>query len=215
MSSISLPRNVRMRIVALWGSGVLWIALVLLGYGWMANYATTPGVLAAVPSIWKDDLGLGPLPEEGIIVVFLHPRCPCSNASLTELEEVVSSSKTPPIHLVIFVPERGTEDWTHTTAVSRARALAGASVVWDERGILAARFGVKTSGHVLCYDGSGTLQFAGGITAMRGHVGPNRGQTALVDLSAGKPPKATTTPVFGCSLERTRRVAFEEPGGQP
>lgn len=215
MSSIALPRNVRMRTVALWGSGALWIALVLLGYGWMADYATTPGVLATVPSIWKDDLGLGPLPEDGAIVVFLHPCCPCSNASLTELEEVVSRTKTPPIRMVFFVPNPITENWTQSTAVSLARALPGASVVWDERGVIADRFGAKTSGHVLWYDRSGTLQFSGGVTAMRGHIGPNRGQAALVDLCRGKRPTAATTPVFGCSLEQTRRVAFEEPGGQP
>lgn len=215
MSSIALPRNVRMRTVALCGSGVLWIALLLLGYGRMANYATTPGVLAAVPSIWKDDLGLGPLPEDGAIVVFLHPRCPCSNASLTELEEVVSRTKTPPIRMVFFVPNPITENWTQSTAVSLARALPGASVVWDERGVIADRFGAKTSGHVLWYDRSGTLQFSGGVTAKRGHIGPNRGQTALVDLSVGKRPVTTTTPVFGCSLESGGPVACEVRGEQP
>jgi hypothetical protein len=72
--------------------------------------------------------------------------------------------------------------------------------VEDPEGAAALRFGASTSGQTLLYNDSGRLVFNGGITAARGHEGPNDGQDAVIALLQNRPPLHTATPVFGCSL---------------
>lgn len=110
----------------------------------------------------------------------LHPQCPCSKASLAELNDVLESQLGPV-----------------TVHYLRAGKPADASEL--------KRFGVQVSGEVLVYDSDGVLQFHGGITGARGHVGPNAGsrevQRALGRLHH---EGIKETPVFGCSLGTTR-----------
>jgi hypothetical protein len=43
--------------------------------------------------------------------------------------------------------------------------------------------------------------FKGGITASRGHSGDNLGRDAVIDLVTSGVASASSTPVFGCSLQ--------------
>jgi hypothetical protein len=70
----------------------------------------------------------------------------------------------------------------------------------DPDGEEARRFGASTSGQTLLYSGKGRLLFNGGITASRGHIGPNDGWDAVVSLLQTGTAKHQTTPVFGCSM---------------
>jgi hypothetical protein len=74
--------------------------------------------------------------------------------------------------------------------------------VEDPEGAAALRFGASTSGQTILYNDSGRLVFNGGITAARGHEGPNDGQDAVIALLQNRAPRQTTTPAFGCSLLR-------------
>jgi hypothetical protein len=73
-------------------------------------------------------------------------------------------------------------------------------VVIDEGGVEAARFEALTSGQVVLYDGEGRLQFSGGITGARGHLGDNLGLRRVMSLLRGAEPDRTDSPVFGCPL---------------
>jgi hypothetical protein len=85
------------------------------------------------------------------------------------------------------------------------------TVVRDDDGREARRFGVEASGETLLYDADGSLLFSGGITAARGHAGDNAGRTELVSLLNHEPSSRTNivdrtgshrdaTSVFGCPL---------------
>jgi hypothetical protein len=53
----------------------------------------------------------------------------------------------------------------------------------------------------LLYSPQGKLQFSGGITESRGHVGDNAGRAAvLAALTTDAPPEQTNAFVFGCAL---------------
>jgi hypothetical protein len=66
---------------------------------------------------------------------------------------------------------------------------------------LANQFGVQTSGHLLIYDSAGRLQYEGGITPARGHVGTSVGHDAVRTLIAGESNAAPShCAVFGCAL---------------
>ncbi len=151
-------------------AAVLWAGTVGAGVVAMRDYSTTEGVRAEAPVDWPTDSALQRAPFGPTVVMFVHPDCPCTGASKTELAEIERTA--PPTAKFIITP-----------------------VVRE-----ATRFGAKTSGDVVVYDAGGRLQFHGGITAIRGHVGPSRGHDLVSDLIHGKVSGSYTAPVFGCAL---------------
>jgi hypothetical protein len=61
------------------------------------------------------------------------------------------------------------------------------------------RFGSHTSGTLLVFDASGHCDYSGGLTAARGHVGPNTARDAAAAALHGQ-PHPDSMPVFGCPL---------------
>jgi hypothetical protein len=81
-----------------------------------------------------------------------------------------------------------------------ASRIPGVRVLSDRDGVVARQFGARTSGQALLYSAAGHLVFNGGITAARGHVGPNDGVDSILALLNGSPPLRHAMPVFGCTL---------------
>ena len=92
------------------------------------------------------------------------------------------------------------DGWEKTDLWETATGLPDTTVVRDDDGREAIRFGVATSGQTMLYDAEGALLFSGGITGARGHAGDNAGRTALVALLNHLETDRTGTQVFGCSL---------------
>ena len=109
---------------------------------------------------------------------------------------------------VLFVkPENAERGWDDTDLRSSAAAIPGVSVMTDEDGKEAERFGAKTSGHTVVFGSNGILAFSGGITASRGHVGSNAGENAVLALLTERSAERARTPVFGCSLTKRPTMA--------
>lgn len=131
----------------------------------------------------------------------MHPKCPCSRATLAELARIVEENHGGLAVCVEFVtPAAASADWNDTWSHRRAAAMPGVRIAADPSGVEARRFGVETSGHVLVYDPRGNLAFSGGITRARGHEGANLGRSAVACLAAGATPEVRQTRVFGCPL---------------
>jgi hypothetical protein len=133
--------------------------------------------------------------------MFAHPHCPCTRASLAELERLVARAGgaiTP--WIVFYKPSTADSDWEQTDLWRKAQAIPGAHVATDIDGQLAQRFGASTSGHTLVYDAGGHLAFSGGITSARGHEGDNAGRDAVIALLKAEPSETSENPVFGCPI---------------
>jgi hypothetical protein len=130
-----------------------------------------------------------------------HPHCPCTRASIGELAQIMADTQGKLNAFVLFIKPTGAgTDWDDTELRRSAAAIPGVTVSTDADGAEAARFGAKTSGHTLLFDGTGALLFSGGITASRGHAGRNSGESAIIAVVNGKRADRARTPVFGCSL---------------
>ena len=105
--------------------------------------------------------------------------------------------------MLFLKPEGFSDEWAKSDLWRTAAALPDVTVVRDDDGIEARRFGASTSGQTLLYDDAGTLLFTGGITGARAHQGDNDGRRAIVALLNRKSPARTATKVFGCSLFST------------
>src|SRR5262249_1932415 len=62
-----------------------WAAVAVLGFWSLALYETRPGCAADPPPDWPDRSRLRCDPDRPTLLMFLHPHCPCSRASLEEL----------------------------------------------------------------------------------------------------------------------------------
>jgi hypothetical protein len=143
-----------------------------------------------------------------------HPRCDCTRASIGELAELLARAPHRPRTFVVFIrPDGVAPDWEKTGTFAQATGIPGVTVIIDENGTEAARFGVWTSGQTMLYDRDGQLAYSGGITRARGTSGSNTGRSALLDLLAGEQPRRTNARVFGCSLFAWLKPASRVQGG--
>jgi hypothetical protein len=137
------------------------------------------------------------------LVMFLHPKCPCSRASVGELNRLMARYQgRVNVTVMMTRPEGAADGWEHTDLHRAADAIPEVTVRTDVDGHESRRFGAATSGQVFLYSGNGELLFSGGITAARGHNGDNAGRAAIEAIldslaSAGRPQN---TAVFGCPL---------------
>jgi len=179
----------------------VWLLAAAAGLAALAHYEQVAGAVGKTPPHWPSDAGATLDPTRLTLLMFAHPRCPCTRASLEELNHLLSQcqgSITP--HLVFFVPENNPADWLDTTLVQSAKAIPGLSVETDPAGARAKLFGAETSGYVVVYGPDQRLLFSGGITVSRGHAGDNAGISSILSLLTTRDTPARQTRVFGCQL---------------
>jgi hypothetical protein len=140
------------------------------------------------------------------LIVWLHPRCPCSGATLDELSERVARARGKiRLHVVFIKPRSVPEGWERGELWRRAEAIPDARLIVDDAGVEASRFGAVTSGHVSLYGVDGRVRFSGGITRSRGCRGENPGLAAVTAALAGDAPGSGRSCVFGCPLFKPAR----------
>lgn len=188
--------------------GLGWLVAAVAGLGWVWQYETTPGETRAAPATWPVESKIPRATDMPALVLFAHPRCPCTRATLGELAVLMAQSEGHVrAHIVFYHPPGTEEDWTHTDLWDTAAGIPGVTVMDDIGGAEARRFHATVSGQTLLYAADGHRQFAGGITAARGHAGDNAGRATILALLHREAPDGLATPVFGCSLQGHRTLA--------
>jgi hypothetical protein len=180
------------------------LLIVFGGLAAMAKYDQNPGTVGNTPHEWPVTAAQVALdPSRPTLVMFAHPKCPCTRASLAELNRLLARCEGQvAVHLFFFAPEEAPADWKHTGLWDSAESIPGVVVEQDPGGALAKRFGAETSGFVALYDPHGRLLFKGGITAGRGHEGDNEGESTIAALlTANTAPVRPETRVFGCPIQ--------------
>jgi hypothetical protein len=190
---------------------VAWAAVVGSGFGWLALYESRPGSTGAASQDWPESSGLIRDPERWTLLLFLHPRCPCSRASLEELSGLLSeNANRVRAYVVCCKPPGAPPGWEKTATWRQATAMKDAEVYCDDNDKERSRFGPETSGHVLLYDPNGRLRYSGGITRARGQTGGNAGRSAVESFLRGESPAMREEPVFGCLLVDPETSASEK-----
>lgn len=178
-------------------------ATLALLYG-VTSFDQTPGKSAQAPAHWPSRSALVHHQDQATLLVFTHPLCSCTNATIAELarfEERLQPAERPAITFAVYRP-LGSAGWEGKSLRSKIAVLPGAKIVEDNGGREAKRFGAATSGDVLLYSAGGNLLFHGAVTGSRGHEGDNDGLDGLLAAakSLGASASSRTSPVFGCAL---------------
>jgi hypothetical protein len=182
--------------------GAIWIACVVAGLAFLMRYDNEPGLAATPPDVWPVDATIRRVDGQPTLIMLAHPQCDCTRASLGELAELLARAPSRARAFVVFVrPEGVNPGWERTGGLwDRAAGIPDVTVLADERGREAKRFGVHTSGQALLYDAGGHLVFSGGLTPARARTGNSAGRTAILAWLQGERVAITTSPVFGCYL---------------
>lgn len=186
---------------------VAWGGIVLASLGGMAVYQSTPGAVAADVDAnalrrvaAHHDAATNSSKATHRLLVFAHPRCPCTEATIAELSRLVTWCAGRLDAEVYFYQPSGEPDaWSKTSLWEAADRIDGVRVRVDRDGTFARECDVSTSGQVLLINTEGHLLFSGGITPSRSHHGDNDGSAAIVaHITRGNGD--ASTPVFGCEI---------------
>jgi hypothetical protein len=181
-------------------AAAIWLIAAGTGMLFMLRYSMSPGDPGHPPFRWPGG-SLARSTNLPTLLLFVHPHCPCSRATLSELEVLLAQSNGLLKTFIVFAkPVGAPEDWSTTDLCRTARRIPDTTTIEDTDAAEARRFNVETSGTALLYSQSGELLFHGGLTRARGHSGDNAGREAVFALARGTLRKSAPTPVFGCPL---------------
>ena len=179
----------------------VWLGLALFGLIQGARYDATPAKAHYSKVDWPDSrLTLGA--KGYTIVLFAHPACPCTGASLHQLREASARAREPlTIYIVSSFPATFPRNQAIKSNERIAQEIRGASRVEDKGCKIAAAFRATTSGQCFVYDAAGKQVFQGGLTRARGHTGDSKGLESILALINAGSSTAERTPIFGCPLD--------------
>ncbi|BET66912.1 hypothetical protein ASA1KI_18300 [Opitutales bacterium ASA1] len=185
---------------------VAYAAAVALGFGLLWAHEYEIGSTSIAPAQVPMGTTLEPIPGRALVVMSVHPHCPCTARGLDTLERLWTRRKADAavdLAILLTIPRGEAPDFATGSTADRARSIPGAQVVVDVDGELSERFAAAASGQVAAYRASGELCFSGGLTVSRSHGGDSSGVDVLYALLRGEDPaeKTITTAVFGCSLQ--------------
>jgi hypothetical protein len=186
---------------------VVWGVAVSLGALFLEAYAARPGEARPSPVRWPEGSAIPRDSRRPTLLIFLHPRCPCSLASLGELADILDRCGGRVSTHAVVLDSRLLESSGRSEIDQALAGLPQIAIRRDIGGAEARRFNVTTSGHLMLYDVHGLLVFSGGITAARGHRGDSYGRAALLGWIQGEGQDRRQTCVFGCPLATARSKA--------
>lgn len=195
-----------MRFKTLALAGVLWTSTIVAGQGWLLEKSTR-GSHAVSDADWPSDSSISLDPDKFTLLLFVHPRCACTKATLYELDRLMTRHADNLAGCVAFsmADEFDTE------------LQRGKNTLWDQASLIpqvskhkdfgnreCKRFAVDASGTALLFSPEGSLRFAGGLTSSKGHCGISAGIQAIDMILAQPAAEAIRTPIYGCSLVAPR-----------
>lgn len=192
-----------------WGLSI-WLLLVSVASLYLVRYQITPGEAGNPPEKWPEESHLQLHQNKLSLLMFIHPRCPCTESSLRELNRLLTViDEKVSATIVVSLPGNVSPEWTNNQALKALETKKDLLVYYDRTQRETDRFQIKTSGDVALYSPSGTLLFSGGITVSRGHDGDAAGQQ-LIRLAKSEQREVGHTEVFGCTLQTPEEFCSAE-----
>lgn len=180
---------------------LFWAILLIAGSYWMISYELTPGKSGSVVSNLPIHPNITRVAGQPTLLIFAHPKCPCTAATVRQLERLQANCGDAVSTTVLFLqPSNQPVEWSQTKLWAAAKRIPNVSVQADFDGQIAKQMQVYTSGTAILFDASGQSVFQGGITASRGHEGDNFGADSILSYVRTGNSLRKSTPIFGCSI---------------
>src|ERR1043165_9990975 len=125
---------------------VVWLSVAATGAWVLASYGSAPGKSGPTPQHWPVGSNIAAPTDRPILVMFAHPKCPCTRASIAELNELLTSCQDKLAVHVLFIQPRGVPgDWAKDALWKNASVIPGGTGGVDPDGMEAHSFGPEWS----------------------------------------------------------------------
>ncbi len=180
---------------------LFWCALITVGSGALTRFEAVPGANRPAPDQLAIEGGAPPSNPRAQLFLALHPKCPCSRASVRVLSRILSrAAVAPDVSVLMYRPAAEDGTWIDGTLRQTCESL-GWRIRQDPDGVEASALGALTSGAVALYDAGGRLLFQGGVTAARGQETGGAGALGLEAALGRGSLSSHSSPVFGCPIQ--------------
>lgn len=162
----------------------LWLSGCSICMGVLMIYSNTPGQQGEAAQVLPQDSAIHLDTQRATLVMYAHPHCPCTAASVEELAKLQARLKGKFHTCVVFyvpVEEPNDGSWREDGLWDDVQRLTDTVVITDPGGKLSKQAGAEISGTVGLYAPDRRLLYFGGITPGRGHAGDNVGTLAIQD----------------------------------
>jgi hypothetical protein len=175
----------------------------LTGIAALFTFDQTAGAVSGVPDRWPSSSGVRRNAGSDTLLVFVHPQCACTVATVHEIAtlDAYRNPRSGRLATVVLFDHPRDTAWEPGNLWNEVEhEIPGVHKIRDDDGREARRFGARTSGYTELYNAQGELLFKGGVTGSRGHEGDNLGLDQLrTSIDTGR-RAAHTSLVFGCAL---------------
>src|SRR2546421_10053890 len=129
-----------------------WFVATMVGMGLLWRYEMAPGAVGAVSAHLPNTSVNASSSSHYTLLLALHPHCPCSRATIRELNRIVTRCG-PALRVTAFFacPSSMPTDWAHTDLWRDAAAIPNVTIQLDPDGKECQRLGAKTSGQAILY----------------------------------------------------------------
>ena len=185
-----------------------------VGAGWPPT-AIRREQTAAPPPLRTISMPVETTGSRCLLVMAIHPKCPCSRASVGELARLASRFRDQLRCVVLaYQPHEQSANWIETDLVATVRGLPSTKVLIDVDGRDAAALGMSTSGAVVLCSPQGEPLFWGGTAIGRGHCGDNLGSDAITSVLTDGQLAQASQPVYGCRIQSDPGIDADSPQRQ-
>src|SRR5437870_74979 len=116
-------------------AGACWAAAVLAGFSLLTIYKGTAGEATAAPATWPADSRIERATDGPTLIVFAHPHCVCTRATIAELAHLMARAPMRPrLYVAFHLPKGAKADWRDTDLWKSAARIDGARAFADEDG---------------------------------------------------------------------------------
>src|SRR4051812_19835544 len=101
--------------LALAAATASWLAAACIGIAMLTAYSNIPGPASRTSADWPAGTRLELNRTGATLIVFAHPQCPCSRATVGELEKIeVLNHGELQTYVVFIEPQSVGDDWDDT-----------------------------------------------------------------------------------------------------
>ncbi len=135
MLSDSIPKAERPQLsMGAWCLAAIWIVAVLAGFAVVINFDLTPGEAGTAPPLRPAAIESVRATDRPLLMVFAHPRCPCTRATLVELNHIITLCPGAADVRVLFrTPENPSAEWTKTGCCGKTPHCCPIRLPWQIR----------------------------------------------------------------------------------
>jgi hypothetical protein len=113
-------------------AGAFWVSFVAIGFLILAEEQFTPVKVMPRVALFPPNCGFQLVSDKPTLVLFAHPHCPCTLASLHELAVLIAQTKNRVSAIVVFtIPDGVPAGWEQGDLWDSAKTIPGLHVIRD------------------------------------------------------------------------------------